>query len=449
MPAVFDSIIVLAIVLVVARFIKRGSGVLQKFFIPSALVAGFIGLILGPQVLGTIPADVTNYWAQWPKHLITVVFAGLFLGKVIPRRKEIWKLAGPQIAFGNTVAWGQYVVGILLTVLVLTPIFGSNPLAGTLIEVSFEGGHGTAAGLAPTFAELGWADGTDLALALATVSILMAIAVGIILVNWHNRHGQTHTDPEEITRQRRQMVRSGYNLITFSRKLHTNPKAVLINIAAFAAAIGLGWGLLQGLIKLEDIVLNPHTDLRFFTFMPLFPLAMLGGLIVQLVLRKFNKQSLIQRRTAEIFSSLALDILVATAVATVSLRAIGNNLPVFIGLAIAGFVWIMACFFLLAPRMFPTFWFEKGLTNIGQSMGMTATGLLLGRLVDPNNHSKARESFSYKQLVFEPFMGGGIITVSAVIFVYELGTGPVLAVASMVTIFWLIVGLYLGRKKKK
>lgn len=442
-----ESVVVLALVLAVARFIKRGSNVLQKFFIPSALVAGAGGLVLGPQVLGTITPEVTNYWADWPKYLITVVFAGLFLGKVIPSRKEVWKLSGPMIAFGNTLAWGQYVVGILATMLVLTPVFGVSPLAGSLIEIGFEGGHGTAAGLAPTFDELGWSDGGDVALGLATVSIVSSILLGILFVNWHSRRGHLAVDPETQAKQRQQMIRSGYNLITLGRKIQSSPKAICINLLAFAVAIGLGWLMLKACIYAENALLGTMTDMRFFTHLPLFPLAMLGGLVVQMTLRKMGKQTLIQRRTAEIITSVALDVLIASAIATVSLHAIGDNLPVFITFTVLGIAWIVFGFLVLAPRMFKSYWFEKGLTNMGQSMGMTATGLLLGRLADPTNHSKARESFAYKQLVFEPFMGGGVVTVGSVIFLYEFGPLPVLVVVSLVTVFWIWLGLWLGRRK--
>ncbi len=449
MHPLFQSIIVLALVLVVARFIKRGSTVLQKFFIPSALVAGVIGLVLGPQVLGTIPEEITGYWSAWPKYLITVVFAGLFLGKVIPSRKEIWKISGPMIAFGNSLAWGQYVLGILATLVFLGPVFGVSPLAGSLVEISFEGGHGTAAGLAPTFEELGWSEGTDIALGLATLSIVSAIIIGIFFVNWHSRRGGGHyVDPELQAKQRQQMIRSGYNLITLGRKIQTSPKAIVINVAAFAAAIGIGWLMLKGLVWLEDALLGDVTDIRFFTHLPLFPLAMIGGLIVQMTLRKLGKQTLIQRRTASIISTMALDVLIASAIATVSLRAIGDNLPVFITFAVIGIAWIVFGFLVLAPRMFSSYWFEKGLTNMGQSMGMTATGLLLGRLADPSNHSKARESFGYKQLVFEPFMGGGIVTVGSVIVLYEFGQVPVLIGVTIVMLFWIWLGLRLGRKRQ-
>lgn len=445
MPPVIDSLVVLALVLIIARFIKRGSNVLQKFFIPSSLVAGIGGLILGPQVLGTIPTEVTYYWAQLPKHLITIVFAGLFLGKFIPSTKEIWRQAGPMIAFGSTMAWGQYVLGIILVVGFLTPVFGTNPLAASLIEISFAGGHGSAAGLAPTFQQLGWSDGTDVALGLATLSIITAVVTGIIFINIHHRRTQTANDELHWKKQRQYMIRSGYNLVRFVEKLSTTPKAIAINILAFTVAIGIGWLLLHGLQSAEEFVLQAHTTARFFAYVPLFPLAMIGGLIVQLVLKRFNKQHLIQRRTAEIFSAIALDLLIASAIATVSLSAITSNIELFITLGAAGIIFIISCFIFLAPHMFSKNWFERGVTDYGQAMGMTATGLLLNRLADPSNKLKIRESFAYKQLIFEPFMGGGLVTAMAVIFMHEFGLMPVLYVSVGMMLFWLIVGLRLGR----
>ncbi len=439
----------LAILLVFARFIKRGSDVLQNLFIPSCLVAGVMGLVLGPQVLETIPSGITEHWATFPKFLINIVFAGLFLGRVIPPLKDIWRQGGPMIAFGNTLAWGQYVLGIGLTVLFLAPVFGTNPLAGALIEISFEGGHGTVAGLTPVFEELGWSEGKDVALALATFSIIAAVLSGMFLINWHHKITGHTVDKETRDEQRRKLIRSGYNLVTLARKIETNPKAVVINSLAFAVSIGLGWVMLRSLIGLENAVLANYTDLRFFKYLPLFPLAMLGGLVVQLILRKLNKQTLIQRRTAEIFSTLALDVLIVSSIATVSLNAINNNLALFFTFAIAGVVWILSVFIFLAPRMFADHWFEKGITNTGQSMGMTATGLLMQRLADPGNGARAREAFSYKQLIFEPFMGGGIVTATSLIIIHEFGNRFAFITAAIITLFWLGVGLYLGKKYKK
>lgn len=448
MPIAVESVIVLALLILIARFVKRGSIVLQRYFIPSALIAGVGGLILGPQVLDSISVEITDFWATMPKILINVVFAGLFLGKKIPTTKEVWKLSGPMISFGNTIAWGQYVIGILLTLFILTPIFNTNPLAGGLIEIGFEGGHGTAAGLAPSFNQLGWSEGTDIALALATISLVAAILSGVALINWRNRKYGYTISKKAWKQQQRELIRSGYNLVRFGDKINTNPKAILLNIIAFIVAISIGYGLLRGLSHFESILLAPLTDLRFMPYVPLFPFAMIGGLIVQLTLRRLHAQHLIQRHTVQVISTIALDLLIASAIATVSLKVLADNLPVVIIFSVAGIAWILGCFLVLAPRMFPKHWFEQGITNTGQSMGMTATGLLMNRLADPSNKSHAKEGFAYKQLVFEPFMGGGLVTATAIIVISKFGSWTALAVAAACMTFWLVLGLLLGKFRR-
>lgn len=443
-----DSVLVLVLIIVIARFIKRGSNLLQRFFIPSALIAGLGGLMLGPQVLGAIPVEIMEYWSTWPKYLISVVFAGLFLGKTIPGRKDLWHQAGPMVAFGNTIAWGQYVIGIILTLLILTPVFGANPMAGALIEIGFEGGHGTASGLAPSFNQLGWPEGADIALGLATISLIAAIASGVILINLHNRKHGYLIDEAAWKQQRRILVRSGYNLVRFSQKINTNPVAVATNIAAFAVAILLGMAILSGLSFVEALIFNGWTDLRFMSYVPLFPFAMIGGLLLQLFLRKVKKRRLIQRRTIQVISTIALDVLIVSAVATMSLTAIRDNLAVVILLSVAGIAWILGCFLVLAPKMFRDYWFEKGITNSGQSMGMTATGLLMNRLADPTNKSHAREGFAYKQLVFEPFMGGGLITATSIIVISKFGSWVALISATVIMLFWLWLGLAMNKPDK-
>src|SRR5690625_853302 len=88
---------------------------------------------------GIIPGGVIEVWETLPGLMISVVFATLFIGSTIPSIPKIWRLAGPQISFGWAIGWGQYVVGVLLALLVITPFFGLPPMVGALIEISFEG----------------------------------------------------------------------------------------------------------------------------------------------------------------------------------------------------------------------------------------------------------------------------------------------------------------------
>ena len=176
---------------------------------------------------------------------------------------------------------------------------------------------------------------------------------------------------------------------------------------------------------------------------------MFGGLLVQWLMETWRLQHHIKIRTIKNISAMTLDLLIVTAIGTISLNAIGHNFAAFITMAIVGVVWILGAFVFLAPKFFHKHWFEYGMTDVGQAMGMTATGLLLNRLVDPLNRTGARESFAYKQLAYEPFMGGGIVTAFAVVAVVEFGLPLLLAISGVVFIFWLILGLKLGRKNRQ
>jgi len=64
-------------------------------------------------------------------------------------------------------------------------------MAGALIEIGFEGGHGTAADMGETFNNLGFTEGTDLALGLATIGILFGVVLGILFLNISIKKGDT------------------------------------------------------------------------------------------------------------------------------------------------------------------------------------------------------------------------------------------------------------------
>ncbi|MFT4326839.1 MAG: sodium/glutamate symporter, partial [Candidatus Woesearchaeota archaeon] len=360
--------------------------------------------------------------------------------------KKIWKLSGPMISFGMIIAWGHYVLGLLLAMFILTPVFGANPLVASLIEISFQGGHGTVAGLATTFEQLGWPEGTDIGYAIATLSIVVAIVSGIFFINIFHRKTHTKLHAKIYEKQKEAMIRNGYDLTRLSHKLENNPEKLLIHIGLFGIAISLGWFILQSLIFLENLLLVNITALRFFMYLPLFPLAMIGGLLVQLFLKKMNRQNLVDAKIVHNFSTIALDFLIASAIATVSLNVIGDNFMVFLILSVTGILWIFSCFFIFAPLIFKKDWFINGITNVGQAMGVTATGLLLNRLVDPSNRSKAREIFGYKQLFFEMFMGGGIVTAVSAVMIFQLGSFVALMISLVAFTFWLIVGIVISKK---
>lgn len=183
--------------------------------------------------------------------------------------------------------------------------------------------------------------------------------------------------------------------------------------------------------------------------MPLFPLALIGGIITQACLNRLGLGALVIRPMVQNIAGVALDVVIVAAIASISLRVIGGNLGVFLILSIVGILWNVLIFLWWAPRIFPSHWFEKGIGDMGQSMGVTATGILLMRMVDPDNSTGAFEGFAYKQLFFEPIVGGGVFTAAAPVLINTLGIGPVLALTSGLLLFWIVIGYVLIRQERR
>ncbi|MGJ9458431.1 sodium/glutamate symporter [Oceanobacillus sp. CF4.6] len=458
------ALLYLGLFLLLGKWIRVRVKWLQNLFLPSSVIGGFIALLVGPQVLGRVlepyigdqsfwstglmfPA-ATEVWSELPGLMINVVFATLFLGTILPNLSKIWRIGGPQLAFGWTLGWGQYVVGILLALLVLTPFFGMPPMVGALIEVSFEGGHGTAAGLQGTFEEMGYPEAYDLAVGLATVGILSGVIIGIIIINWGIRKKKTEIirDVEEFSTLKKAGIVEFENREP-AAKMTVRPESIeplSFHFAVIALAIIAGYILLQSFVWIEESLFG--SDLM--TYVPLFPFAMIGGIIVQLFLNKVDNAYLVDRQMISRIQGFSLDILILAAIGTVSLDVIGDNFIPFLLIAITGIAWNVIGFFVLAPRMIPTYWLERGIGDFGQSMGITATGLLLMRVADPKAESPAFEGFGYKQLVFEPFLGGGLVTALSVPLIFQFGPIPFFVFAAIMCVIGLLVGLlYFGKKK--
>ena len=131
---------------------------------------------------------------------------------------------------------------------------------------------------------------------------------------------------------------------------------------------------------------------------------MLGGVVLQSIARTIRLRLFIDRNQMQRIAGTALDFLSLSAVATIQISVVAQNWQPLLILIVAGAVWTAGSIFWLAPRMFRRAWFERAITEFGQATGVTATGLLLLRTVDPENKTCAATTFGYKQLVHEPVM---------------------------------------------
>ena len=444
----------LSLLLLVGKLLRVGIPLLQKLYLPSSVVGGIVGLVVIQLFPGLIARELVTTAGRIPGFLINVIFASLFLGMATPKIGEMLKLAFPQLCFGQILAWGQYVLGLGITGFVLSPWFGVPPAFGNLLEIGFQGGHGTVGGMTSVFENFGWSDGIALGYTVATAGMIIAVIVGMVLINWATRNGyivcaerRNNSDefhrrgiyrPEEQPAAGRQTV------------LCDSIDSLGWHCALAGLAIGIGYLGLRGLQLVESYCF-PAAKVKIFSGFPLFPLCMVAGLLIQLFARKAKVDSLIDRGQMQRIAGASLDFLVVAAVATIRIEVVLRNwLPLTI-LIVSGTLLSVLMVIFVAPKLFRTGWFERAISDFGQSLGVTPTGLLLLRTVDPENRSGAAESFGCKQLLHEPFMGGGICTALALTLVFTIGWFKVFIGSLLLLLVWslLAVVVIVGNRRAR
>jgi glutamate:Na+ symporter, ESS family len=272
--------------------------------------------------------------------------------------------------------------------------------------------------------------------------------IGTIMINWAARRGHVPIDdaddadeasaPDPAAEGAAKLTRDELAEARQQKRMaRSATDAMSVQLGLIGLAIFIGWLLLEALRLVERRTWGGE----LFTYVPLFPLAMIGGLLVQLAVARFGLARMVVRSHMQRAGGVALDLTIVTALASLSLQAIGAHMLPFLLLALAGTAWCVFGVLYIAPRVIPYNWFERGIGDFGQSMGMTVSGLLLMRMADPENHSGAIESFGYKQLLFEPVVGGGLFTGMSVALIVAYGPLPILALSAVLTTAWLAFGL--------
>ena len=124
-----------SVLLMIAAWLRRKIPFLQRYYIPAALIAGLLGMVLGPQVLGKVSPIYLNYSPaikQWAGVLSAIVFSCSFLGlkleKVTGSALQTYFLAG-------SIHQAQVIIGLSLTFLVMLVVGGDLKFGFGLLPV--------------------------------------------------------------------------------------------------------------------------------------------------------------------------------------------------------------------------------------------------------------------------------------------------------------------------
>ena len=150
----------------------------------------------------------------------------------------------------------------------------------------------------------------------------------------------------------------------------------------------LAWHLMLILIPtgLGYLLTNYLQDLTGYG-LPSFSIGFLVAIVFHFVLKAIKADKYVDNRIVSRMGSCCTDFLVFFGVATINIPVVLEYIVPFSLLMLFGIVWVVIHFAVIAPRLLKQEWFERGIYVYGYSTGVTAIGMALLRIVDPENKS--------------------------------------------------------------
>ena len=166
---------IVSALLLLGKLLRARVRFIQKLFIPPSLLAGFTGLILGPELLGWLP--LSENLGTYAGILIALVFATLPLTSEKKVTAKGNSPIGRMWAYSQAGMLLQWALGAGLGLWVLGAIWPVNPAFGLAMPAGYCGGHGTAAAIGEAFSKYGVEEMQSLAMTAATVGIIASVVL--------------------------------------------------------------------------------------------------------------------------------------------------------------------------------------------------------------------------------------------------------------------------------
>ena len=405
----FVDVGIISALLLIGKLMRTQIKLVQKLFIPPSLLAGFIGLILGPYGFDLLP--LSNQTGTYAGILIAFIFGALPLTsqKAQGKTKEIatmWAYSQGGLLF-------QWAFGGFLGLLVLNQIWPLSPGFGITMPSGYCGGHGTAAAIGQAFGQLGHDEILTLAMTAATFGIVSAVILGLIFVKWGTRKKYTtfladYNDlPSELQtgllpdEKRESMGESTCSSISID--------SLTFNLSFVCLIAFCGYGISK---------LAAHFMPGFE--LPVFSCAFVAGILLKKVFDRTGVTNYICPKTVNHISGALTDYLVAFGIASIKISVVIDYIVPLSILLLSGLVVTLIYVFVMARKLMKECWFEKALFTWGWFTGTMAMGIALLRVVDPKMRSRCLDSYALAYLFIAP-VEISLITFAPVAFVNGYG----------------------------
>lgn len=368
---VFFDFCIISACIVISMAARVCFPVLQRLYIPTAVIAGFIGLGL-QHYFSVFSKNLSVY----PGILIAILFCTMTLAKEGGGiSKNDFKRIRESLFVNAAAEMSQFGFFIVIGIILLPLIFnGINPAFGLMLPSGFIGGHGTAAAIGSELAKAGWGDSQSIGFTFATVGLLGGIFFGIVLINIGARRGYITSirNVGDLSDDiRRGLIPEGKRKAFAEETIHpASMDSLTWTLSSILMCVGAAYGV------------NYFLSILWGFTAPAYGLALLCGFAMNLIFHRTGASSYLDKKLVMHAGSCSADYLIAFGIASVNVQVVLDNLAPILLLVAMGFVFVLS-WFVAGKFLFSDHWFERSIFIFGLSTGVFSTGVLLLRIADP------------------------------------------------------------------
>ena len=358
------NLLVVAVLLALAAGLRNRIAPLRRLGIPDCIVAGTIGLALGPSALSVIPLSIPDL-ELLVYHGFALVFIAVGLQKTAPGTRP----GGARSVAVAIPTLSVLQVFIALLVVAVWKLWGGlHPGFSLLPMLGFSQGPGQALSLGGAWEAHGFVDGAQLGLTFAAAGFMTCILLGVPTVAWARRAGWVSSAPSTAQPEAAAPAPTEAGAM--------DPlSSSIVSIGVIYAAV---FGFISALVLVLPESLVPTAWGFHFVVGALFAIG------VRRVARATGRESWFHDRLLGRVAVVAVDFTTTAALCAVQLSVLGRWFaPVLVISLLLGVVTLAFCLW-LARRAFPQEPFEHAIMMFGMATGTLPTGLALLRSVDPD-----------------------------------------------------------------
>jgi glutamate:Na+ symporter, ESS family len=415
----------------VAKVLKTKVPVLNKIVIPSALLGGFIGLVISLVFAPIITGEETFYDLDQLESIVYHALAIGFIALALKRdpskiKKKIWSTG---MLITSTYAL-QAVIGIILFLM----FFAKDNFIGSgmLVALGFGQGPGLAMSIGNTWTDQLKGFGSDLGASYAFLGFVFGGTVGVTLINIISRRsGKVKPSSyDEDSASKVTIEVDTIKEISILDGLTTQMIILsviygLVYLTLYVAEIGLG--------ALGGVGEQIFGLLKGFNFI----IGILYALVYKNILKAFEKRGKNVRFITNNYmlsniASIAFNVMIAGAVLSITLEFLQDyGIQLFLTSILAGLI-TMVYLRYMTKKVYPVHQDEYFIGLFGMLTGVASTGLALLKGIDPDLETPVAE---------EMVLGSGT-AISMALPLFVILFLPSLTLGSGQPMLWNLVSLF-------